>query len=504
MDFLILTPPVMPSSEPPSGAFMLSSALMGQGYSTGFFDLSLEFYYRHFKKSPQLKTVNRALHYFNKSKKGYTPDHHRGHSGTIHKDLKRFSADFEGWRLTAMDIEAPIPVHNVEPLKNLLQKQNPFADFFDEVIPDKIALHRPKKIIVSVAYLSQLAGAIALNSYLQSIGITAIFGGSLFRSLKSTGNGFDFLTAIFKNIDVSNGSTLIFEKEQSDFLNRLHYPTIISDHEYIGLKPVFPLTLSIGCYYSSCLFCPDRDMKFSNVAIKAIDDFLNSFPKTSKRPLIHLLDSAIPINRFRDFLPVAKSHKIDFYGFARPEKRLSSDNLLTEASQSGLTMLQLGVENGNHNLLNRYNKGIDPIESQKIMRLSAEAGIKNYIYMLFGLPGETTKDNMETLEFLNKNSVYIDFFNLSIFNLPSCSELTTRAEEFNIRTDNFKNSKDAISLYKPFTVNGKDPRHQARDFIQNHIYTNKTLKQKINQTPRWFRAAHLAMMDIENRKKVII
>ena len=83
-------------------------------------------------------------------------------------------------------------------------------------------------------------------------------------------------------------------------------------------------------------------MKFDPVRSDAIARFMESVPREvlNRRPMLHLLDSAIPPGSLRRFLPVAKAHKVSFYGFARPTYRLMRNDLLEEAAQAGCAMLQ--------------------------------------------------------------------------------------------------------------------------------------------------------------------
>ena len=199
-------------------------------------------------------------------------------------------------------------------------------------------------------------------------------------------------------------------------------------------------------------------------------------------------------------MPVAMEHKIKFYGFARPEKALTRDGLIGECAQSGCLMFQLGVEGGSRDLLARFNKGIDPAESRRVLAMAAEAGIRNYVYLLFGLPGETDDDRRATLGLLKDNVPNIDFLNLSIFNMPKHCELAERAEEFEVELDDYNLHGETLHFYRPFKVGGIDPRRGTREFISNVLLVGADIKAIHQRTPKWFRAAHLALMDLPGRR----
>ena len=85
---------------------------------------------------------------------------------------------------------------------------------------------------------------------------------------------------------------------------------------------------------------------------------------------------------------------MQFYGFARPTAKLLADDLIEDAAESGLIMLQLGVESGSKSLLDRYDKGLAPGEAQEVIKRSSSAGVRTYLYLLFGLPDETEGDRL--------------------------------------------------------------------------------------------------------------
>ena len=162
-------------------------------------------------------------------------------------------------------------------------------------------------------------------------------------------------------------------------------------------------------------------------------------------------------------------------------------------------MLQLGAEGGSRSLLDRYDKGLDPIEMVRVLRATAEAGIRTYLYLLFGLPGETEEDRLATLELVAANADAVDFLNLSLFNLPRLSELTERAAEFGIELSDFP-LDGRLQLYRPFTVGGEPPRVAARRFLASRFKRDPRIRPALLRTPRWLRAAHMALMKVEGRR----
>ena len=89
---------------------------------------------------------------------------------------------------------------------------------------------------------------------------------------------------------------------------------------------------------------------------------------------------------------------------------------------------------------------------------------------------------------------------MSLFNLPRYCELSHKAAEEGIAITDFPDDRELIRLYWPFTVDGRSPRNDARDFLKQRFDTDPAVRAARLRTPRWLRAAHLALMRLENRR----
>ena len=503
MEFLVVAPPVCPPSEPPSGAFLLAAGLRARGADCGLLDLSLELFWQLLDgaRGPGTPT-DRALRYLLDSVEGYEVQHHRSAAGVIRSQLRGFEAQNPGWRITPMDLEAPVRVHDPRALGALLAHgPSPFASLWQGALLRALEEHRPRTVLISLAYLSQLAATIDLVRFLAGRGVRTIVGGSLPRSLAATGEGLGLLRELLGEIDLGDGLSLLGGDASDGLLRKLAWPRLLSERAYLSARPIVPLALSTGCFWNRCLFCPDRDMPFGAVPSSALQGLLSSLPDAVRAagPVVHLLDSAVPPAALRRFLPLAREHRLGFYAFARPTERLRQGGLLAEAAESGCLMLQLGAEGGSGALLDRFGKGLDPAEAEAVTREAAEVGIRTYLYLLFGLPGETAADRDATLQLLARNADCVDFLNLSVFNLPRHSELCERPEDFGIELLDFP-ADAGLRLYRPFRCAGQDPRAEAKAFLQRDLRPHPAIRGATGRTPRWFRAAHLALIQLEGRR----
>lgn len=498
-----MVPPVITPSEPPSGAFLLAAGLRARGIEAGFLDLSLAFFRHIFGTSPSgrgLPDVASALRYL-EGNKSYTPQGHRTASGMLNSAMGNFSGRFPGWRLTLMDASPPVPVHDPRGIAGLCSEgETPFTGFWNDYLMPVLERCRPSKVLVSVSYLSQLAAGIDLAGFLRVNGLDFLFGGSLPNSLSRTGNGFRLLKDVIPETVTGDGSEVLGAESGERMLDRLVWPMMVRDWDYISGRPVIPFALTTGCYWNRCLFCPDSDWQLEVYGEDVLSRFLDTVPSElmERRPILHFIDSAVPPGPLKRTLPVLEERGLDFYTFARPEPWLPG--MARDLATAGCMMLQMGVESGSRTLLDRYCKGIDPDDSLRALRSCAEEGIRTYAYMLLGLPGETEEDMESTLELLRKAGDSLDFINLSIFNLPEHCRLASMAAEFGMELLDPPGSDDCIRLYRPFLIQGRNPRVPARRHISDRYSSVPSVARALRRTPNWFRTSHFPLLEVQGRR----
>ncbi len=504
MKYLVTAPPVITPSEPPSGAFLLAAGLSARGVNTGFLDLSLKYFRHIFARSPEGRgypAVKPALDYLQNSPL-YSPHQHRTASGILNSSLKHFSSRFPGWRISLMDVIPPEAVHRPAEIANICREGNtPFSGFWEEHLLPVLKQYGPETVLVSLSYLSQLAAGIDMVLFLRKAGYDVIVSGSLLNSLSRTGKGFELVSSILPESCLSDGSSFPgFNSGTDPFLSSLSWPDIVGNWNYISGRPVIPYALSTGCYWNKCLFCPDSSTKLEVYGHDFFEKFISTVPSSimSRNPVIHFLDSAIPRKPLKDVLPLLRKHGLNWYTFARPESWIS--HMADTLSESGCLMLQLGAESGSISLLNRFEKGIDPDTSLEAIKNCARAGIRTYVYMLLGLPGETDHDMNSTIRFLDEAGDSIDFINFSIFNLPEKCELTDRASEFGIELLDYDSPDDALRLYRPFLYKGQNLRIKARRSVSEHFSEIPSVTEALRRTPKWFRTSHFPLIEIPDRK----
>ena len=83
-------------------------------------------------------------------------------------------------------------------------------------------------------------------------------------------------------------------------------------------------------------------------------------------------------------------------------------------------------------------KGTIVEDISTVLKESNKLGIKNMVYVMFGLPTETKEEFMETIVFLEKNSDYIDIISPSVFGLQQGSRIYDNPSNFGVKNVTLK------------------------------------------------------------------
>jgi len=493
---LVVSPPVSQPAQPPAGPFTLASGLRGLGAEAGLLDLSPPFLLGLLDDdvlAPSLRYLRQGERHSGL----YEPHRHRSAAGSLHAHLRRSFRDSD-WRVSLMDVTPPERAHSIPHLMETARGgSTPFSGFLRSYALGRITDFSPDRVLVSVSYLSQLPAALELAFLLRQTGIPFSVGGSFPRSLATSGSGVEYLRRAIPELDLNDGSSFMGATEGSVARAPL-WPLMPGGFEYMCSRPVIPLPMTIGCPWGRCLFCPDRWTPYRKAAVRGLRAFLESVPEPirARRPLLHLADSAVPAECLGDILEPLRDAGFGFYGFVRPESGLLRDGLPNRLGDAGCMMLQLGVESGSRRLLKMHRKGVEPETSLDVLRRLADSGVRTYAYLLMGLPGESQEDRRLTLRLLEEAEGSIDFLNVSVFNMPwrAAGEME---RELGTAAGSYASRDGVIELYRPFDYRGRDLRAEAREFISGPMAQLPAAAEALQRTPRWFRATHMSLMELD-------
>ncbi|MDF1577388.1 MAG: radical SAM protein [Desulfobulbales bacterium] len=168
-------------------------------------------------------------------------------------------------------------------------------------------------------------------------------------------------------------------------------------------KPVAVVMTSRGCN-KHCIYCfqIDRQRK-SGIRYRSIDNVMAEIEVCLSQGYreIKFIDETLAGDYDRAMRLAHEINKrgLDFSWFASARVDQVDKPLLQAFKKAGCWAILLGAESGVQKSLNTIRKGITLDQTRKAVAAAKEAGLKVFTPFLFGLPGETFEDGLETIRF---------------------------------------------------------------------------------------------------------
>lgn len=407
------------------------------------------------------------------------------HAFTVIDDaLKIISLPYYPDNLSFNNFEHPAVSFN---LKNVLpycidSKRNMFYEFYEEVIPEILAL-KPDLIGLSINSYSQVLPGLTLAKMLKEKSSESHIniGGNYFGRVKESllnlpeffhnfchslimGEGEKFLLDLIETLrtgrDISEVPSILYMKNEKIKYTYKGMPEKFNNtgiQDLAGLKLdkyftpdiVLCIQSSKGCYWGKCTFC-DADFGIEH-DVKSLDRLIKEIKHLKDNYNIRhyeFMDEVIPIEYMRNMAERLIEENLDIYWFSNG--RLETDftpEFLELLHKAGLTMILWGFESGNRRIMGLINKGIDPDRRYEILKSSKDSGIWNFVYIFFGFPTETKEEAMDTINALCKHKDIIHCYGKSVFTLGKHSLLKDEAHKYGIIDIIEDNQELSTTLY---------------------------------------------------------
>tara|TARA_Y100000294_G_scaffold62095_1_gene58822 strand:+ start:402 stop:2174 length:1773 start_codon:yes stop_codon:yes gene_type:complete len=256
----------------------------------------------------------------------------------------------------------------------------------------------------------------------------------LLNSIKSGASLDGVPNLIYKN----NGQVKVSERKATIRFNEIPPPTFdgLPLDLYFSPYPVLPVLQSRGCYWGKCTFCTHSyiyGQRYSLHKNLSMVDQLESFSKKYKTKYFTFSDEAVSPQALKGLSDQIIKRGLDFSGLVmlRFEKKMDAD-LFSKMKKAGFDFLLYGLESANDRILSLMEKGNSSELACENLRMSAEAGIWNHLFLFFGFPTETWEEAMDTIEFIKENRKNIHSFAPGVFTLNKDSVVYNYPERFSI------------------------------------------------------------------------
>ncbi len=168
-------------------------------------------------------------------------------------------------------------------------------------------------------------------------------------------------------------------------------------------KPVAVLMTSRGCN-RRCIYCFQIDKeRRSGIRYRSVEGVLSEIEfclQQGYREIKFIDDTlAADYDRAMRLAKEIKSRRLDFTWFASACVNQVDKPLLQAFRDAGCWAILFGAESGVQKNLNTIRKGTTPEQIRKAVKAAQEVGLRVSTPFMFGIPGETFDEGLQTIDF---------------------------------------------------------------------------------------------------------
>lgn len=193
-------------------------------------------------------------------------------------------------------------------------------------------------------------------------------------------------------------------------LDSIPWPTF-SEFQLGQYKGILPLFTSRGCI-GNCSFCNDwhSSRPYRSRSAQNVFEEIKYHTEKNRIEMLSFKDllcngNIDRLNLLSDLI-INSGIKIRWDSQAIPRKEMTYE-LLCKLRKSGCETLIYGVESFSNNVLKPMRKLFTKETAERVIKDTYKAGIKTFINIIVGFPGETDKDFQETFDAIKRNHKYI-------------------------------------------------------------------------------------------------
>jgi radical SAM superfamily enzyme YgiQ (UPF0313 family) len=201
-------------------------------------------------------------------------------------------------------------------------------------------------------------------------------------------------------------------------------------HPLLPGEPVATLISSRGCPYQ-CIFC-DKSVCGSKFRPRSAENVLREiqelYSANGVRAII-FYDDLFTLKPERVIEICRKLIETGLKIHWKCEGRVNIINpeMLAWMKKAGCEVIAYGIESAHQKSLDWLQKGVKVEQIKQAVRLTRDAGIKVLGYFIFGIPGETLEEELQTVELaVNLKLDYVQFASLSPFPGSKLYELAVK------------------------------------------------------------------------------
>lgn len=206
--------------------------------------------------------------------------------------------------------------------------------------------------------------------------------------------------------------------------------------KYLCPERVLPILTARGCPWGKCAFCTHHHSykRYRQRSINKVVEDIRHLKGHYNVRFFNIFDEMIPPGRFRKMAEEIIESDLDicYSAYGKPVKRFDR-NTLEIIRDSGCRLILWGLESASQRVLDLMNKGTRIDDVKEVIKAASEAGIKNLVFVMFGFPGETEEEFLQTLSFLENNRAAVHSLAKGLFRLMEGSVVAENPDGFGIK-----------------------------------------------------------------------
>jgi radical SAM superfamily enzyme YgiQ (UPF0313 family) len=207
-----------------------------------------------------------------------------------------------------------------------------------------------------------------------------------------------------KKIIHTPNAPLIEDLDELPFPARHLFPN--DKYSILGLQlPSFTMVSSRGCPFG-CSFCAVSAFYGSTwrprSALSVVNEIVALKPSRGVYGIAFMDDMfALSKKRTLEICRLMKERRTNCVWGATVRADTVTYDLLRAMHDAGCVIIFLGVETGEQQILDKIRKGETVEQMKRILKWTSSIGIDTVASVAFGLPGETKKSMMKTIDYVN-------------------------------------------------------------------------------------------------------
>jgi len=220
-------------------------------------------------------------------------------------------------------------------------------------------------------------------------------------------------------------------------LSSIPFPTFEELDLSLYTRPQLPVLFNRGCI-KSCTCCTER-YRWGKFRARRAEDILEELKHhyevlgvSQFNACDMLLNANVrELTKLCDLI-IREQMEIGWGGNVVVRKEMTLQ-LLTMMRQAGCSWLIFGIESGSPRIVELIGKKFTLEEGEKNLANCRKAGIRTYINIIIGFPGETEEDFRYTMQYVRRNRDNIDWIILmAMFELFHHTEVVLQPEKYDL------------------------------------------------------------------------